>query len=212
VLKIQHMLHLCTDHLDPEKQNDLYQAFAVLGISVIAMGEDIGTEMAYRSFNHLMHYGEAVIRRTVPLALGLLCVSKPLELQIVDTLSKYSHDNDLDVARSAVFALGLVGAGTNNARLAQMLRQLAQYYQKEADTLFVVRIAQVNRKTTGPYVQCCLFICSSVHLFLYAGSAPLGKRHRHTQPVPLQQEPAVARSPRWPARLGVFHDGRQDDD
>lgn len=43
---------------------------------------------------------------------------------------------------NAIFAMGLIGAGTNNARLAQMLRQLAGYYQKEADCLFVVRIAQ----------------------------------------------------------------------
>lgn len=60
----------------------------------------------------------------------------------MDTLSKYSHDNDLSVALNAIFAMGLVGAGTNNARLAQMLRQLAGYYYKEPDCLFIVRIAQ----------------------------------------------------------------------
>jgi len=38
--------------------------------------------------------------------------------------------------------MGLIGAGTNNARLAQMLRQLAGYYYKEPDCLFMVRIAQ----------------------------------------------------------------------
>src|SRR6266478_2927552 len=53
-----------------------------------------------------MHYGDPIIRKTVPLALGL------------------------------------VSAGTNNARLAQMLRQLAGYYYKEPDCLFMVRIAQ----------------------------------------------------------------------
>jgi 26S proteasome regulatory subunit N1 len=63
-------------------------------------------------------------------------------LSILDTLSKYSHDNDLAVALNAIFAMGLVGAGTNNARLAQMLRQLAGYYHKEPDCLFMVRIAQ----------------------------------------------------------------------
>lgn len=61
---------------------------------------------------------------------------------MLDTLSKYSHDNDLQVALNAIFAMGLVGAGTNNARLAQMLRQLAGYYYKEPDCLFTVRIAQ----------------------------------------------------------------------
>ncbi|KAJ3014739.1 UNVERIFIED_CONTAM: proteasome regulatory particle base subunit [Siphonaria sp. JEL0065] len=141
VLKIQNMLHLCNDHLDKEKEDDSYQAFAVIGIALIAMGEDVGAEMAMRSFNHLMHYGEPVIRRAVPLALGVLCASNPL-VNVLDILSKYSHDHDTDVALNAVFAMGLVGAGTNNARLAQMLRQLAVYYYKNPNVLFVVRLAQ----------------------------------------------------------------------
>jgi 26S proteasome regulatory subunit N1 len=88
-----------------------------------------------------MHYGEPMIRKAVPLAIGLVTTSNP-QLPILDTLSKYSHDNDLQVAVNAIFAMGLVGAGTNNARLAQMLRQLAGYYAKEPDTLFMVRVAQ----------------------------------------------------------------------
>ena len=43
---------------------------------------------------------------------------------------------------NACLSLGLIGAGTNNARLAQLLRQLAQYYYKEPNHLFIVRIAQ----------------------------------------------------------------------
>jgi 26S proteasome regulatory subunit N1 len=141
VLKVQKMLHLCSDQLDKEKEEDQHQAFAVLGIALIAMGEDVGAEMCLRQFNHLMHYGEPVIRRSIPLALGLLCASNPV-FSVLDTLSKYSHDNDSEVAINAIFAMGLVGAGTNNARLAQMLRQLASYYHKEPNSLFMVRIAQ----------------------------------------------------------------------
>lgn len=48
------MLHLCNDHLDKDKEDDLHQAFAVLGVALIALGEDIGAEMALRSFNHLV--------------------------------------------------------------------------------------------------------------------------------------------------------------
>lgn len=141
VLYVQKMLQYCNDHLDAEKEEDSHQKFAVIGIALIAMGEDVGAEMALRSFTHLMHYGEPVIRRAVPLALGLLCASNP-QLPVLDTLSKFSHDNDNEVAISAIFAMGIVGAGTNNARLAQMLRQLASYYYKEPDSLFMVRIAQ----------------------------------------------------------------------
>ncbi|CAB3406247.1 unnamed protein product [Caenorhabditis bovis] len=117
------------------------QAVAVLGIGLIAMGEDIGSQMALRTFGHLIRYGEPVIRRAVPLALALLSVSNP-QLNILETLSKFSHDADADTAHNAIFALGLVGAGTNNARLVAMLRQLASYHYKDQVSLMLVRISQ----------------------------------------------------------------------
>ncbi|KAI5804970.1 armadillo-type protein [Geopyxis carbonaria] len=145
VIKFQSLLTLCNSHIDTsddeKKGEDTFQAYAVLGLALIAMGEDIGAEMALRQFGHLMHYGESVIRKTVPLAMGLLNASNP-QMKVYDTLSRYSHDNDLDVAVNAIFAMGLVGAGTNNARLAQLLRQLASYYHRDPNTLFMVRIAQ----------------------------------------------------------------------
>ena len=165
VLKIQHLLHICSDHYEPastesdtsskkdaaanaqkekeDREKDLSscQAVAVIGIALIAMGEEIGAEMAFRSFGNLLRYCEPCIRRAVPLALGLISVSNP-KLNILDTLSKFSHDADAEVAHNAIFAMGLVGAGTNNARLASMLRQLAQYHAKDPNNLFMVRISQ----------------------------------------------------------------------
>ncbi|KAI1436629.1 armadillo-type protein [Xylaria sp. CBS 124048] len=144
VLKIQELLHLCNEHVeDPEekKGDGLLQSYAVLGIALVSMGEDVGQEMVLRHFGHLMHYGEANIRRAVPLAMGLISTSNP-QMKIYDTLSRYSHDNDNEVAINAIFAMGLIGAGTNNARLAQLLRQLASYYHRDQESLFMVRIAQ----------------------------------------------------------------------
>ena len=126
---------------EDKKHDDTFQGLCVLGIAIIAMGEDVGSEMVVRHMTHLMHYGEPVIRRAVPLALALLHPSNPA-ITLLDTLSKYSHDQDLDVAINAIFAMGIVGAGTNNARMAQLLRGLASYYYKEPDCLFVVRVAQ----------------------------------------------------------------------
>lgn len=171
VLKIQQLLHICSDHYETpttetsdsekskssqskqnqnkekaekeksEKDLSSSQSIAVLGIALIAMGEDIGAEMAFRSFGNLLRYCEPCIRRAVPLALGLISASNP-KLNILDTLSKFSHDSDAEVAHNAIFAMGLAGAGTNNARLASMLRQLAQYHSKDPSNLFMVRIAQ----------------------------------------------------------------------
>jgi 26S proteasome regulatory subunit N1 len=144
VLKLQELLHICNEHIedkDEKKGEELVQSYAVLGLSLIAMGEDVGQEMVIRQFGHLMHYGEANIRKAVPLAMGLISPSNP-QMKVYDTLSRYTHDNDNDVAVNAIFAMGLVGAGTNNARLAQLLRQLASYYHRDQNSLFMVRIAQ----------------------------------------------------------------------
>lgn len=158
VLKIQQLLHICNEQLEEkenkenkgtedegegeEKKDDgLLQTYAVLGLSIIAMGEEVGQEMVLRQFAHLMHYGASNIRKAVPLAMGLLSPSNP-QMKVYDTLSRYSHDNDNDVAINAIFAMGMCGAGTNNARLAQLLRQLASYYHRDANALFMVRIAQ----------------------------------------------------------------------
>merc|ERR1711899_687308 len=182
VLKIQNLLHICSEHHEPAEKDDAsskkdksyskssnkddkkedkkkeeeeaaakaeaaakdlstQQAVAVLGLALVAMGEDIGSEMLFRHFGHLLRYCEPVIRRAVPLALGLISISNP-QLNILDTLSKFSHDADPEVAHNSIFAMGLLGAGTNNARLAAMLRQLAQYHAKDSNNLFMVRIAQ----------------------------------------------------------------------
>eukprot|EP00064_Thunnus_orientalis_P009090 superscaffoldBa00001134_g9113 len=117
------------------------EGVAVLGIALIAMGEEIGSEMALRTFGHLLRYGEPTLRRAVPLALALISVSNP-RLNILDTLSKFSHDADPEVSHNSIFAMGMVGSGTNNARLAAMLRQLAQYHAKDPNNLFMVRLAQ----------------------------------------------------------------------
>ncbi|ESO00542.1 hypothetical protein HELRODRAFT_113093 [Helobdella robusta] len=168
VLKIQKLLHTCSEHYDAKEQENqepkkdeknknrkdksakdkeassnvlTQQAISVLGIALIAMGEDIGVDMSFRMFGHLLRYGEPVIKRAVPLALALISVSNP-KLQVIDVLSKFSHDSDPEVAHNAILAMGLVGAGTNNARLATMLRQLAVYHSKDSNNLFCIRIAQ----------------------------------------------------------------------
>lgn len=155
VLKLQELLHICNDMLEEKEESkgdELVQSYAILGLSLIAMGEEVGQDMILRQFGHLMHYGASNIRKAVPLAMGLISPSNP-QMKVYDTLSRYSHDNDNDVAINAIFAMGLCGAGTNNARLAQLLRQLASYYHRDPNSLFMVRIAQgllhMGKGTTG---------------------------------------------------------------
>lgn len=140
VLNIQKLLHICAEHKDDEKEST-NQIAAVLGVALIAFGEDIGQEMCLRTMNHLLQYGEPIIRRTVPLAIGLLRISNP-EVQTLDLLNKLAYDSDKQVSMSAILSLGLVGAGTNNSKLSGNLRYLATYFGSSPDQLFVVRISQ----------------------------------------------------------------------
>merc|ERR1719499_1721073 len=155
VLQIQKLLNVCGEHPDkPEKKKDeeeneeekkpvetlWHQAFAVLGLAVVAMGEKYGNTMLTRVMNHLVQYGEPSVRRAIPLCLALASVSNP-ELQITELLSKLSHDNDLDTVNGAILGLGLVSAGTNNSRVASMLRNLMEYHRDHPDQLYLIRIS-----------------------------------------------------------------------
>lgn len=137
-----------SDGKDKDKSKDsntsrpyLYQSMAVVGMSLVTLGEELGMNMLSRTAEHLLQYGDASVKRAVPLALAMAHISDP-DYSIVDALSKLTHDTDGDTAMSAIMALGLVGAGTNNSRIAGLLRQLTVFYAKEPNQLFVVRLAQ----------------------------------------------------------------------
>jgi 26S proteasome regulatory subunit N1 len=121
------------------------QSVATLGVALVAGGEELGTEMTIRNFNHIFQYGDLPVRRAVPLGLAMLATSKPSNTNgtsVVDTLSKMTHDQDVETATNAIFAMGLCAGGTNNSKVASTLRSLATYYGKEPGLLFAVRIAQ----------------------------------------------------------------------
>lgn len=138
VLKVQEMLHHCSEHLEEDAE---HQMAAVIGIGLITMGEEVGAEMALRSFEHLLHYCELPVKRAVPLAMAVLNISNP-DFAVIDQLSRMSHDPDEEMSQNAILAMGLTSAGTNNSRVAGLLRQLSEFYSKEAGHVFCVRIAQ----------------------------------------------------------------------
>eukprot|EP00953_Heterococcus_sp_UTEX-ZZ885_P003237 2270-Heterococcus_DN1.PRE.2 len=128
------MLHVCAEHID-EKAD--HQAAAVLGIALVTLGEDVGSEMALRTYDHLLHYGGLPIRRAVPLGLALMNIRR-----VTITVAYSSGASQSDTTIAAIIGLGLVAAGTNNSRVAQLLRQLSEFYSREPGPLFTVRIAQ----------------------------------------------------------------------
>uniref|UniRef100_A0A7N8WW99 26S proteasome non-ATPase regulatory subunit 2 n=1 Tax=Mastacembelus armatus TaxID=205130 RepID=A0A7N8WW99_9TELE len=155
VLKVQQLLHICSEHYEAKekekeddkdkkdkKDKDKKETAADMGSHQVRDNLLLGlSSCLYFLCIHKLRYGEPTLRRAVPLALALISVSNP-RLNILDTLSKFSHDADPEVSHNSIFAMGMVGSGTNNARLAAMLRQLAQYHAKDPNNLFMVRLAQ----------------------------------------------------------------------
>merc|ERR1712014_139543 len=105
------------------------------------MGESVGRQMAERTYQHLLQYGDLAVRRAVPLAMALAHISGP-EYSLIEVLSKPSHDADKETAMCAIIGLGLMSAGTTNSKVAELLRGLATFYKDDNSPLFIVRLAQ----------------------------------------------------------------------
>lgn len=82
-----------------------------------------------RILNHILHFGKPEKKRIVPIALAMLNISNP-KIGVMDILYKLAYDTDSEIAERAIVCLGLVGAGTNNSRMADIFRKLASYYSK----------------------------------------------------------------------------------
>ncbi|SBT86570.1 26S proteasome regulatory subunit RPN1, putative [Plasmodium malariae] len=171
-------------------EDNLDQCVAILNIALIALTDDISSEMTTRIVDHFLQYSSINQKKAVPLALALLFTSFP-KPNIVDILSKLTHDQDPDVALHAIISLGFVGAGTNNSRIAILLRQLSTFYCKDTNATFVVRLSQgllymgkglltinplhSNRSIINPVSLGSLLI--TIHACLQLKSTILGKYH-----------------------------------
>ena len=79
--------------------------------------------------------------------------------------------------QAAVMSLGLIGAGTNNAQIAGMLRNLSSYYYKDASLLFYVMLL-----LNSLYFSIQYFIVAPLLLFVfwrYASKKDLGIVYVH---------------------------------
>jgi 26S proteasome regulatory subunit N1 len=70
VTKVQEMQHIIAKNKD--EVNPKVQSIAVISVSLIALGEEVGTEMVLRAFNHFIQYGDNNVKRAVPLAMALI--------------------------------------------------------------------------------------------------------------------------------------------
>ena len=139
VSKVQELMQIIAK--SNEEINPKVQEIAVIGCSLIAIGEEVGMEMLSRSFNNFLQFGDINTKKAVSLAIALLNLSNP-KVQVIDSLTKFCYDTDKTVAMNSIFSMGLVSSGSNHSRVGGLLRSLAGYYTEESNPLFMVRIAQ----------------------------------------------------------------------
>ena len=70
VIKIQEMQHLVAKKKD--EINPKISTLAVISMSIISLGEEVGMEMIPRAFNRFLQYGDVSVKRAVSLANALL--------------------------------------------------------------------------------------------------------------------------------------------
>lgn len=121
--------------------NEFLSAMSIIALGVISLGNNISMEMCLRILGHAGRYGVPYVRVAVPLAIGIMYASNPA-FAAIDLLSKYCHDQNDKIANSAIFALGIIGAGTKSSKIINMLRELAIYHSRNKRLMFTVRLSQ----------------------------------------------------------------------
>lgn len=139
VLKVQDFMKKLLVH--EEEGKTLPQTAAVVGLAFIAGSEKVGQEMASRLLNHILQYCDLPVKRGVPIAIAILNISNPT-IQATDLLSKLAHDEDKELSLRSILSMGLIGLGTNNARISGLLKDLSNYYSKDPNHDYMTKIAQ----------------------------------------------------------------------
>lgn len=139
MLKIQEMFDRAKKH-SSEKDEVYLQSLALIGMTLISLGEKMAVKMLIRNIHHILQYCEKELKAVAPIMIALLGVLDP-SIQNTDLLYKLCFSEDKETGFRAIFGLGLLAAGTNNARVATLLRNLFDYYHKENDYTYMIKIA-----------------------------------------------------------------------
>lgn len=118
----------------------LPKEIAVLGISLIAFGEEVGSKMTQRIFFDLIQKGDSFIKKLIPLAFALLSHSDP-KIEIIKTLYNLKHHCVSGLDTNLIISLGLIGAGTNNSYIKKIIGDFDSNKCKNAEIMSSVNLA-----------------------------------------------------------------------
>lgn len=139
VLLVQKYMQLAAKEAANDSEAEL-QAVALLGVALLSIAEPSGRSIFMRLIHQILYYATPALKRVVPVMLTIMGIVNS-NIQISDMLFKLAHDEDSELAYRAIFGLGIVSAGTNNSRIATLLRSLGSYYDNENNYQYVIRLA-----------------------------------------------------------------------
>jgi hypothetical protein len=129
------------EELDKRTVSDASTALVMAISQILSTADDVTPAMALRLFERMFQFGTVPVRGAVPLAIALLFPSTG-DISLCDVLQRMAHDPVPSVATGAILAIGIVGAGTNNARFAAALHALVAYHFSSPRHIFTVRLSQ----------------------------------------------------------------------
>lgn len=170
----------------------LLESFGLLSCSLVAMGDEISTQMVARIVSSSLLLDSSHLRSVLPLCYSILYPSNP-QVSVLDLLEKSLNIGETNCVMSTILSLGLIGAGTLNARAAKILDQQYSYYYKDAKVLSTLKIAQglvslgKGLLTISPFYfdrttlmsKSVIGLFSTVFMFLDSSISPLVSSHTY---------------------------------
>ncbi|CAL5995763.1 26S_proteasome non-ATPase regulatory subunit 2 [Hexamita inflata] len=102
------------DNMDPA-------TLFVIGLGLLTGDDQITNQMVSRFAERILKFANINAQRAVPFLLALTSLSNP-KPELVDDLSKLALHTDKTISFNALIALGLIGCGTQNFKIAGVLR------------------------------------------------------------------------------------------
>lgn len=112
-----------------EGSRNLLKSVSLLGVALLSMGDELFSKMALRVISSSSLLDNSHLKSTISLCFALLSPSSP-SVELVDTLSKFCNSSETKTILSSIISLGIVGAGTNNTRVSDVLEQQYAYNTK----------------------------------------------------------------------------------
>lgn len=132
-----------SDTKPPKNENskNLLKSISLLGVTLLSMGDELFSKMALRVITSSSLMENNHVKSTIPLCFALLRPSNP-SVELIETLSKLCNSPEPKVILNSIIALGIVGAGSNNTRIAEILEQQYAYNTKCLKASPALKISQ----------------------------------------------------------------------